>query len=371
MKKIILSSFFAFSSLYSSSESQIGINIGVTSLKNESGLNFRNFDVGANYQLNNYLIKPRFDLSYTKLNENGWIGVNSLLKGSINGVYGFKNNYYWTPYLLGGVGYELVNSPIDGVFESNPFIQAGAGVNYEFLNGIEAYSELKALQILAGNNENNEFSLHAGVSFPLEFSKEMTPLVIRPTPQVVQKFKVPKNVLQEECKVSIPQIIKETKIETKYIDPNPCPKKIDAPDIDRDGIEDRLDQCPNTPCSFSVDGFGCPIKTTLKVNFANNSAYLTPYSTPKVEEFASFLLKNKGSMVTIIGHTDTIGNDSKNLLLSQQRAKAIKDKLITLGISSERIIALGKGESEPIASNTTNEGRVQNRRIEAHLSYER
>ncbi len=371
MKKIFLSSIFVFSSLYSSSESQIGVNVGVSSLKNENGLSFKNSEVGVNYQLNGYLIKPRFELQYSKVSDTSWRGVNSLIKGSVSGVYGFKNNYYWTPYLLAGVGYELVNSPIEGVFESHPFIQSAVGVNYEFLNGMEIYSEAKALQIIAGNDENNEFSLQAGVSFPLNFQNEQKVVATEVIKPIVNKVKIPQEILKEECRVVAPKVIHEKIIEKEYIDSNPCPKKIDAPDVDRDGIEDNLDQCPNTPCSFSVDSFGCPIKTTLKVNFAKNASYLTDYSMPKVVEFANFLIKNKGSNVTIIGHTDNVGNDSKNMLLSQQRAKSIKDKLIELGVSPQRVTAMGRGESEPIATNTTNDGKAQNRRIEAHLSYDR
>ena len=152
---------------------------------------------------------------------------------------------------------------------------------------------------------------------------------------------------------------------------NTCSIKTDLPDLDRDGVENRIDQCPSTPCNFTVDDYGCPIRTTLKINFESNSAAITQDSLPKVEKFANFLLKSKGSHVKIFGHTDSLGSVKKNLDLSNRRAYAVKRALIVRGISSSRLYAEGRGESMPIASNATAEGRAINRRIEAEISYPR
>jgi len=164
-----------------------------------------------------------------------------------------------------------------------------------------------------------------------------------------------------------PIIIRERKI--IHSNNNECSIKISASDFDRDGVEDRLDQCPNTPCNFSVDGYGCPIKATLKIHFTTNSSSIREYSMVKVNEFANFLLKNRGSMVTIIGHTDSVGSARLNQRLSYKRASAIVQALIAKGISPARVRAEGKGESMPVASNKTREGKAKNRRIEALLSY--
>lgn len=68
--------------------------------------------------------------------------------------------------------------------------------------------------------------------------------------------------------------------------------------------------------------------------------------------------------VTIIGHTDNVGNPSANLMLSNQRAEAVKQYLIDHGIDAAGLSTAGKGDRDSIASNETSEGRMRNRRIE-------
>ena len=150
---------------------------------------------------------------------------------------------------------------------------------------------------------------------------------------------------------------------------NECPIKISAPDFDRDGVANSMDQCPATPCSFTVDTYGCPIKTRLKINFASGSSEIRSESRLQVSRFAEFLLKNKGSMVKVKGHTDSQGSASKNLTLSNQRANSVVQALVAQGVSSARLEAFGEGETMPLATNKTATGRAVNRRIEAELFY--
>jgi OOP family OmpA-OmpF porin len=67
--------------------------------------------------------------------------------------------------------------------------------------------------------------------------------------------------------------------------------------------------------------------------------------------------------VEVAGHTDSRGNDSYNLKLSQRRAESVRDYLISMGIESSRLTARGYGESQPVATNSTEGGRAQNRRV--------
>ena len=71
--------------------------------------------------------------------------------------------------------------------------------------------------------------------------------------------------------------------------------------------------------------------------------------------------------IELIGHTDDVGEAQYNLTLSQNRANVVKEKLHEKGIASSRIIASGKGETEPIANNDTDENRALNRRVEMHI----
>jgi OOP family OmpA-OmpF porin len=303
---------------------------------------------------------PRFDLDYVKISDYSNSRVNNLFKSSINGIYEFENKTLWTPYILGGVGYEIVSREVKDIFESHPFVQGGLGVNYKFKQGFKAEVEGKMLQIIGGNNENNELILNFGMRFP--FLKKRENIVKPKKKKKVKRVVVVRRVVTPPpTPKPIIKIIKDNKYK--------CPKKISAPDQDRDGVADRFDQCPNTPCNFSVDNYGCPIRATLEIHFDVNSAHIKEYSIPKIERFAQFLLRNRGSRVIIVGHTDSDGSSDKNLVLSRRRAIAVADKLVELGVSPARITAIGKGESMPIASNSTEEGKRRNRRIEAVLVY--
>ncbi len=152
-------------------------------------------------------------------------------------------------------------------------------------------------------------------------------------------------------------------------DDDECPIKIDGPDEDRDGIPDGIDQCPDTPCYFAVDSNGCPTVATLRIHFDVDRAIIRPHSLPKVDNFAQFMLSNPRLKAMITGHTDSDGSASYNMALSRRRAEAVMNRLIALGVSPERLRARGMGESAPVASNATADGKALNRRIEARLIY--
>ena len=72
----------------------------------------------------------------------------------------------------------------------------------------------------------------------------------------------------------------------------------------------------------------------------------------------------------IAGHTDNVGNDQVNLILSKKRAEAVRDYLVSKGVPADRIRTLFFGETQPIASNDTEEGRQKNRRVEMTIVFE-
>lgn len=100
------------------------------------------------------------------------------------------------------------------------------------------------------------------------------------------------------------------------------------------------------------------------IEFESGSATLTPAGLQILEDMTSALQRVGDKPVTIIGHTDNVGNPSANLMLSNQRAEAVKQYLIDHGIDAARLSTAGKGDRDPIASNETSEGRMRNRRIE-------
>ena len=102
--------------------------------------------------------------------------------------------------------------------------------------------------------------------------------------------------------------------------------------------------------------------------FDSGSADLKPESQQEISYIYNLLSSDPSIHATIIGHTDNVGTESDNQLLSERRAISIKTALVGKGIAEPRIGTIGKGESEPIADNTTEEGRKINRRTELKIS---
>jgi outer membrane protein OmpA-like peptidoglycan-associated protein len=102
-----------------------------------------------------------------------------------------------------------------------------------------------------------------------------------------------------------------------------------------------------------------------KVYFETAKAIIKPVSFELLDEVATTLVANPQiGKVEVSGHTDSRGSDSYNLQLSDDRAKAVLEYLTNRGVKPERLVAQGYGETLPIASNRTDSGRAQNRRVE-------
>ena len=147
------------------------------------------------------------------------------------------------------------------------------------------------------------------------------------------------------------------------------------PDRDKDGIADKDDLCPDV--AGPADNKGCPKITKEEVKqlkeyartiyFKTNSAEFTEKTYPILDAIVVIMKKYPTSRFRIEGHTDSVGSDQYNMELSQRRANAVKNYLISKGISAERLEAVGYGETRPIASNKTAAGRAKNRRVEIIL----
>jgi outer membrane protein OmpA-like peptidoglycan-associated protein len=155
-----------------------------------------------------------------------------------------------------------------------------------------------------------------------------------------------------------------------HVDQSGCPV-----DSDGDGVADGLDRCPNTPADREVDEAGCTrIQAGLEagrlvlssVYFRTNSAELLPDSRRVLDEVGQALLDRPESQIEIQGHTDSSGAAAYNLQLSERRAQAVFEYLVATypGLDRGRFTVRGYGESRPIASNDTADGRAMNRRVE-------
>jgi OmpA-OmpF porin, OOP family len=166
------------------------------------------------------------------------------------------------------------------------------------------------------------------------------------------------------------------------VGPDGCPL-----DSDGDGIPDHLDECPNTPpgakvlpngCALEgdcrrprpgeqVDANGCALDRSFilrGVKFEFDSDRLTPAAREILNEVAATLQAYPNIDVELEGHTDAVGSDNYNLGLSERRAISVKAYLEGRGVAGRRMRPVGYGESQPIATNDTEDGREENRRVE-------
>jgi outer membrane protein OmpA-like peptidoglycan-associated protein len=108
--------------------------------------------------------------------------------------------------------------------------------------------------------------------------------------------------------------------------------------------------------------------TKLKLGFKKKSSDLLPESKSKIDSIAKFLKENPNSKITILGHSCDLGSEELNKKISLERANKVASLILAKGVSKSRVIAIGKGESEPIAPNNTEEGKDKNRRVEFKLN---
>ena len=104
------------------------------------------------------------------------------------------------------------------------------------------------------------------------------------------------------------------------------------------------------------------------VTFATNSSTISSRFTNTLDSIASVLKEYPDSNITVSGHTDSTGNDAINNPLSVNRANSVANYLKQEGIASSRITAVGYGSKQPVASNSTSDGRAQNRRVEIKIT---
>lgn len=182
--------------------------------------------------------------------------------------------------------------------------------------------------------------------------------------------------------------------------PASTPQPILESDSDGDGVVDSRDRCPNTPAGMQVDSNGCPLDTdgdrvrddkddcpdtprgnvvgadgcdkdvVVELNgvfFDFDKATLKPEATETLNEGVKILKNHPDINVEVAGHTDSRGSAEYNQNLSQRRANAVREFLISNGIRADRLTTRGYGESKPIADNSTEDGRARNRRVELRV----
>jgi len=160
-------------------------------------------------------------------------------------------------------------------------------------------------------------------------------------------------------------------------------------DEDSDGVFDRRDRCPDTPENTPVDHRGCPLPQypvtekvpepapqteVITLSDAGNVLFdfdksdLTPAAKAQLDTLMDKLRNADVVSIKVIGHTDSKGSDAYNQALSERRASSVAAYLLSQGLAPNKLTSEGRGESEPVADNATDEGRAQNRRVELHIN---
>ncbi len=160
-------------------------------------------------------------------------------------------------------------------------------------------------------------------------------------------------------------------------------------DEDSDGVFDRRDRCPDTPENTEVDHRGCPLPQypvavkpvepapqteVITLSDAGNVLFdfdksdLTPAAKAQLDTLMDKLRNADVVSIKVIGHTDSKGSDAYNQALSERRASSVAAYLLSQGLAPNKLTSEGRGESEPVADNTTDEGRADNRRVELHIN---
>ena len=154
-------------------------------------------------------------------------------------------------------------------------------------------------------------------------------------------------------------------------------------DSDGDGVADQFDKCPNTPAGTVVDGSGCPInfpkidtslfvrkpsaepaKAYSNIQFEFDSSVLRTSSYPALDATSADMRANAAKKYELDGFASSEGTAAHNLKLSRDRANSVKTYLVNSGVDSKRLKVKAYGETHPIADNSTEEGRIANRRVE-------
>jgi len=264
----------------------------------------------------------------------------------LNALYYLRSSGGLHPYLAIGGGqlerdWDLPGGALSEVDEE---ANVGAGAHYFLSDNVSLHGDVRYL--FGFDDSTYDFTLSLGVAY---------------------RFGAAPKAARAAAPRAAPEVAPRAA-------PAPEPQR---PDSDGDGVHDDMDDCPGTASGSRVDARGCEIKVTrvasirLLVQFEFDKDEVREHHFADIEDLADFLKRFDDIYVDIEGHTDSIGSLDYNLELSRRRANAVVEILVNeYGIPAHRLKGKGYGESRPIATNDTAEGRAANRRAMATLEVE-
>ncbi|MCC8408382.1 OmpA family protein [Mucilaginibacter sp. UR6-1] len=267
-------------------------------------------------------------------------------------------------------GGELVNYSSDDKYIKELVIPVGAGVKFRLSDGV-ALNLGYTVNFVDGDNfdgykrgfpTRDKWSYgYAGLEFTL--GSKSKPNLDWVNPVAMMYDELYDETLRQEVEALKGRV---SSVETAVSDL----KK----DSDGDGVSDQFDKCPNTPAGTVVDGAGCAIvfpksdsteagTAYSNIQFEFDSSVLRTSAYPALDATSSDL-RSSGAVVTIKGYASSEGTAAHNMQLSKDRANSVKTYLVNSGVEAKKLKVKGYGETNPVADNSTEEGRVLNRRVE-------
>lgn len=348
-------------------------------------------------------VETEFDGSDTKWNfYSGRIGI----------LYHFTPIDNLTPYLLVGAGVFRFNA------DDNGQLTYGLGTKLAISENVDLRLEARGAVELDMDKEDlhdtyNHFAFGAGFVFKFgqltASSPEYQPQADTPDTQLEQSVMPepePAPPVEDSDNDGVIDTLDRCPV-TPYgtpVDAEGCPKTVKFVDSDNDGVSDVLDACPETPASAEVDIRGCPVVSEidsdndgvsdvmdkcpdtapqipvdgagcpelskkleiagLVIEYATSQSGFSEEAAKELKLLSAKVQSTEKGRLLVEGHTDSVGKESYNIKLSQERAEKVRRALIKdFGVAADRVVARGFGPFEPVADNSTQEGRQQNRRV--------
>jgi len=331
---------------------------------------FHRGDVQADYSTNEGRT-PQGSLPSSFSTELHWA---LSLKGVVNvGTVSFlsrtKNVGFYVQAGAGLVKY----APDDNIDRKELFIPVGVGANFKLsdlialnlgydANFLDA-DNLDRTWVNGASNKDKWSYGYAGLEFTLGNKSKPSLQWTNPVALMYDELKDP--TLRQEVEAL------KTRVSTLENTVNQL-----SADADGDGVSDKFDKEPNSAAGAVVDGSGRTIKFPSadslssvanpygNIQFEFDSSVLKTSSYPALDKVASDLRANSAAKIGLDGHASAEGTEAYNVNLSRDRANSVKTYLVNSGVDANRISVKAYGESRPIASNATEEGRILNRRVE-------
>jgi OOP family OmpA-OmpF porin len=303
-------------------------------------------------------INAELDLDYFDAKGDG--GPDTSFTGiSANGMYLWNREGSFTQYILGGIG-ALKTDPDGFGSQTRTQLQAGPGFLYD-LGSDRLSLRAEVLGRWADGSPDSSTDLLVNVGVQFAFGSTGSKKAAAATTAAVATAAVVATAPADDDNDGVSNA-------QDNCPGTPAGTAVDAQgcelDGDKDGVPDSKDLCPESSMGAAVNAKGCLVQLQLdSATFASGSAQLSAEGRKNLGTAVAPLNQVPASVVLIEGYTDSSGSAELNQKLSEQRAAAAKDFLVSQGIAASRITTVGRGESDPIASNDTAEGKAANRRV--------